>query len=202
MYARAFSAIKGVSQRGWGRLRFVMVIRSCTCGHRTHYLTIWSIGPVSFHMPSGLGPGRRRHWPSRRLRRRHLRAGRRRHLRSRRLLAPHSSRRSALEHAAAGSSACKTRSQPAARSSCLSVSARPCVQYAARVHAKLAMAKCHDGSLEIWPVTDSAVTWHESGEEALRIGKGARSTNGRAARQRYLKEKHARLVLGRRAAPG
>ena len=69
---------------------------------------------------------------------------------------------------AAGSSACKTRSQPAARPSCLSVSARPCVQYAARVHAKLAMAKCHDGSLEIWPVTDSTVTWHElSGEEAL-----------------------------------
>ena len=69
---------------------------------------------------------------------------------------------------AAGSSACKTRSQPAARPSCLSVSARPCVQYAARVHAKLAMAKCHDGSLEIWPVTGSTVTWHElSGEEAL-----------------------------------
>ena len=170
--------------------------------HR-HVHLILLFGPVSFHMPSGLGPGRRRHWPSRRLRRRHLRPGRRRHLRSRRLLAPHSSRRSALEHAAAGSSACKTRSQPVARPSCLSVSARPCVQYAARVHAKLAMAKCHYGSLEIWPVTDSAVTWHElSGEEALRIRKGATSTNGRAARQRYLKEKHARLVLGRRAAPG
>ena len=150
-------------------------------------------GPVSFHMPSGLGPGRRRHWPSRRLRRRHLRPGRRRHLRSRRLLAPHSSRRSALEHAAAGSSACKTRSQPVARPSCLSVSARPCVQYAARVHAKLAMAKCHDGSLEIWPVTGSTVTWHElSGEEALRIGNGARSTNGIARGKAAVPEGKAR----------
>ena len=39
-------------------------------------------------------------------------------------------------------------------------------------------------------------------EEALRIGKGARSTRGRAAWQRYLKEKHARLVLGAPRSPG
>ena len=60
-------------------------------------------------------------------------------------------------------------SQHAARASCLGVSARPRVQqHAARVHAKLAMAECPDGSLEIWPVTGSTVTWHElSGEEAL-----------------------------------
>jgi L-serine deaminase len=69
---------------------------------------------------------------------------------------------------------------------------------AARVHAKLAMAKCPDGSLEIWPVTGSAVTSGTSGhgEEAFRIGKSARSTRGRAACQRYIKAKHARLVLG------
>ena len=53
-------------------------------------------------------------------------------------------------------------SQHAARASCLGVSERPRVQqHAARVHAKLAMAECPDGSLEIWPVTGSTVTWHE-----------------------------------------
>ena len=52
-------------------------------------------------------------------------------------------------------------SQPAARASCLGVTARPRLQHAARVHAKLAMAECPDGSLEIWPVTGSTVTWHE-----------------------------------------
>ena len=31
-------------------------------------------------------------------------------------------------------------------------------KHAARVHGKVAMAECPDGSLEIWPVTDSAVT--------------------------------------------
>jgi hypothetical protein len=31
-------------------------------------------------------------------------------------------------------------------------------KHAARVHAKLSMVECPDGSLEIWPVTDSAVT--------------------------------------------
>ena len=104
-----------------------------------------------------------------------------------------------MEHAAAASLA---RSQPAARASCLGVSARPRVQqHAARVHAKLAMAECPDGSLEIWPVTGSTVTNERHGEEALRIGKGARSTRGRAAWQRYLKEKHARLVLGAPRSP-
>ena len=49
----------------------------------------------------------------------------------------------------------------AARPSCLGVSERQCVHHAARVHAKLAMAECPDGSLEIWPVTGSTVTWHE-----------------------------------------
>ena len=39
-------------------------------------------------------------------------------------------------------------------------------------------------------------------EEALRIGKGARSTRGRAAWQRYLKQKHSRLVLGAPRSPG
>ena len=68
---------------------------------------------------------------------------------------PPLSPRSALEHAAAASLA---RSQPAARPSCLGVSERQCMQHAARVHAKLAMVECPDGSLEIWPVTDSAFT--------------------------------------------
>ena len=31
-------------------------------------------------------------------------------------------------------------------------------KHAARWHGKVAMAECPDGSLEIWPVTDSAVT--------------------------------------------
>ena len=39
-------------------------------------------------------------------------------------------------------------------------------------------------------------------EKALRIGKGARNTRGRAAWQRYLKQKHARLVLGAPRSPG
>ena len=72
-----------------------------------------------------------------------------------------------------------------------------------RVLAKLAMGSCPDGNLEIWPVTGSAVTSVTSGhgEEALRIGKGARSTRGSAAWQRYLKAKHARHVLGALRSP-
>jgi hypothetical protein len=52
-------------------------------------------------------------------------------------------------------------------------------------------------------VTGSAVTSGTSGhgEEALRIGKGARSMRGSAAWQRYLKENHARLVLGAPSSP-
>jgi hypothetical protein len=38
-------------------------------------------------------------------------------------------------------------------------------------------------------------------EEAHRIGNGARCTRGNAAWQRYLKEKHARLVVGAPRSP-
>jgi len=52
-------------------------------------------------------------------------------------------------------------------------------------------------------VTGSAGTSGTSGhgEEALRIGKGARSMRGSAAWQQYLKENHARLVLGAPSSP-
>ena len=144
--SRDFSR-KSVSQTGWGRIRFVMVMY--LWGHRTHtHHTFTLFGPVSFHMseprpgppsplaqpplaPPPLAPG-----PPSPLAQPPLVPP---------PLAPHSSRRSALENAAAGSSACKTRSQPAARPSCLSVSARPCVQYAARVHAKPAMVASRSG---------------------------------------------------------
>ena len=39
------------------------------------------------------------------------------------------------------------------------------------------------------------------GEEALRIGKGARSMRGSAAWQQYLKENHALFVLGAPSSP-
>jgi len=53
-------------------------------------------------------------------------------------------------------------------------------------------------------VTGSAGTSGTSGhgEEAHRIGKGARSMRGSAAWQQYLKENHARLVLGAPRSPG
>ena len=72
-----------------------------------------------------------------------------------------------------------------------------------RVHAKLALASCPDDSLDIWPVTGSAVTSGTNGhrEEALTIGKGASSTCGSAAWQRHLKVKHACLVLGALRSP-
>ena len=53
-------------------------------------------------------------------------------------------------------------------------------------------------------MTGSAGTSGTSGhgEEAHRIGKGASSTRGSAAWQQYLKENHARLVLGAPHDPG